>query len=98
MDLVKTLLSFLLPAALLPVLLHAASESGVVRAADQLIPGAEVTASQGTAKVVAYTNEDGSYSMNLPAGEWDIQVQAFGFTIANDHITVGNEPGFKNWT
>ncbi|HEY6340076.1 MAG TPA: TonB-dependent receptor [Bryobacteraceae bacterium] len=94
----KTLLPFLLSAALLPALLHAASETGVVRAADQLIPGAEVTASQGTAKVVAYTNENGSYSMNLPAGEWDIQVQAFGFTIAKDHITVGNEPGFKNWT
>lgn len=94
----KTLLFFFLPAALLPALLDAASETGVVRAADQPIPGAEVTASQGTAKVVAYTDENGRYSMNLPAGEWDIQVQAFGFIIAKDHITVGNEPELKNWT
>src|SRR6516165_6684300 len=36
--------------------------------------------------------------MNLPPGVWDIRVEAFGFITITDHITVGNEPGFKNWT
>ena len=70
----------------------------MVRAADQPIPGAAVTASQGSAKIVAYTDENGRYSMNLPAGVWDLQVEAFGFVITKDRITVINEPGFKNWT
>jgi len=78
--------------------LHAAAETGAVRAADQPIPGAAVTASQDGAKIVAYTDENGRYSMNLPPGDWDLQVEAFGFVIAKDRITVGNEPGVKNWT
>ena len=69
-----------------------------MRAADQLIPGATVTASQGTAKVVAYTDENGRYSMNLPAGVWEIKVEMLGFTTAVNQITIGNEPDFRNWT
>ncbi|HYK58388.1 MAG TPA: TonB-dependent receptor [Bryobacteraceae bacterium] len=92
------LLSFLLIISGFGCVLRAATESGVVRAADQLIPGAAVTASQGEAKIVAYTDENGRYAMNLPPGVWDIRVEAFGFITITDHITVGNEPGFKNWT
>ena len=44
-----------------PGLVTAAQQSGSVRAADQFIPGATVTARNGGAKVVAYTDETGHY-------------------------------------
>ena len=73
-------------------------QSGSVRAADQFIPGATVTARQGDTKVVAYTDENGRYSMNLAPGVWEIQVQILGFTTVQSQVTVGAEPIFKEWT
>src|SRR3984957_14447196 len=45
-------------------LLEAAQYSGSVRAADQPVPGAMVTAKQGDTKVIAYTDETSYYSTN----------------------------------
>lgn len=42
-----------------PRLLPASQCTGSVRAADQRVPGATVTAIQGSAKVVAYTDDAG---------------------------------------
>ena len=82
-----------------PALLAAAEHRGSVRAADQFIPGATVTASQGGgAKVVAFTDENGRYTLNLAPGLWDIQVDMFGFTSAQGQIAVTGEPTFKDWT
>ncbi|MGA3201274.1 MAG: TonB-dependent receptor [Bryobacteraceae bacterium] len=73
-------------------------ERGSVRAADQFLPGATVTAVQGDTKITTFTGETGRYTLDLAPGVWDIQVQAFGFTPVHEQITVGAEPGFKDWT
>src|SRR5258706_3223310 len=52
----------------------------------------------GEAKLVAYTDENGRYTMNLPPGDWDIQVEAFGFTPVRARIKMQNEPISKEWT
>src|SRR5258706_9991255 len=52
----------------------------------------------GEAKLVAYTDENGRYTMNLPPGDWDIQVEAFGFTPVRARIKMQNEPISKGWT
>ncbi len=73
--------------------------SGSVRAADQFIPGATVTATQGSSKVVAYTDESGRYSLELGPGVWDVRVEMFGFTPLHETVAVsGKPPAFKNWT
>ena len=63
-------------------LLQAAQYTGSVRAADQPVPGAMVTAKQGDAKVIAYTDENGRYTMDLAPGAWDISVEMFEFTTS----------------
>jgi len=80
------------------VLLPAAQSSGSVRAADQFVPGATVTATQGSAKVVAYTDEAGRYTLDLAPGIWNIRVEMFEFTTVQEQVTVGREPVFKEWT
>src|ERR1700733_14639776 len=82
----------------LPTSLLAIQQSGSVRAADQLIPGATVTARQGDMKVVTYTDENGRYTLNLTPGEWNIQIQILGFTPVQEQVTVGTLPSFKDWT
>src|SRR5580658_10514867 len=81
-----------------PGFLCATQQSGSVRAADLFIPGATVTATQGSAKVVAYTDERGRYSLDLAPGAWDLTIEMFGFTTLHEQITVGAEPLNKNWT
>src|ERR1700683_3124426 len=89
----------LLPLLLLsPCFLSATEQSGSVRAADQFIPGATVTARNGGAKIVAYTDEDGRYSLDLTPGEWEIEVDMFGFVPAKAKIQVGAQPTSKDWT
>jgi hypothetical protein len=81
-----------------PWLLSAAQHSGSVRAADQFIPGATVTARNGAAKVIAYTDEDGRYVLDLAPGVWDIQIDMFGFAPLRGQITMGMEPIGRDWT
>ncbi|HTB12214.1 MAG TPA: TonB-dependent receptor [Bryobacteraceae bacterium] len=73
-------------------------QSGSVRAADQFLPGASVTAVQGDTKITTFTDESGRYTLDLAPGVWDVQIQVFGFTPVHEQITVGSEPTFKNWT
>lgn len=77
--------------------LSAAQQTGTVRAADQFIPGASVTATQGDQKVVGFTDANGRYSLNLGLGVWNIQVEMLGFTTVHQQITVGAEPVFHDW-
>ena len=79
-------------------LLNAAQESGSVYAADQPIPGATVTATQGDVKVVGYTDEHGRYSLNLGPGMWDIQVEILGLTTMHQQVTVGEQAEVKDFT
>ena len=80
-----------------PALLPAVQITGQVRAADQLVPGATVTALQGGAKVTAFTDENGRYTLDLTPGVWDIQVTMFEFAPAKAQITVATEPAAKDW-
>jgi hypothetical protein len=92
---VKPLLAlFLLGAGVLAAVQH----NGSVRAADQFIPGATVTAVQGGAKVVAYTDENGRYSIELTPGVWRLQVEMFGFQPAVRTLDVGLEESTIDWT
>ena len=83
---------------LAPSYLAGAQHSGTVRAADQFIPGATVTARNGAAKVVAYTDENGRYSLELAPGAWDLQIEMFGFNTLKGQITVATEPVHRDWT
>jgi hypothetical protein len=80
--------------AVLPVLFlyswAAAAQDGLVRASGQPIPGASITASQGTQKISTITDEDGRYHFdNLPTGEWEFTVEMFGFAKATQKLTIG---------
>ena len=70
----------------------------MVRAADQLIPGATVTAKQGDSKIVTYTDENGRYKLDLAPGVWDIQVEMLGFTTLTGQVMAGDQPGVRDWT
>ncbi len=77
--------------------LEAAQYSGSVRAADQPVPGAMVTAKQGDAKVIAYTDESGRYSMDLATGTWDVTVEMFEFTTSTGKVTIGESAPRGEW-
>jgi hypothetical protein len=81
-----------------PRLLCATECTGSVRAADQWIPGATVTATLGGAKVVAYTDDAGRYTLDLLPGVWNIQVEMFGFTSVHDQVSIGSQPVSRHWT
>ena len=84
-----------------PCLLSATQFTGSVRAADQWIPGATITASQGSSgstKLVAYTDDAGRYTLDLAPGVWNIQVEMFGFATVQDQVTIGSQPATRHWT
>src|SRR3954468_13460036 len=56
------------------------AQTGYVKSGSQAIPGATVTAKQGSRQLVTTTDQDGRYA--LPAGTdgiWTLEVQMFGF-------------------
>jgi hypothetical protein len=56
------------------------AQSGIIRSANQPIPGAVLTATQGDKKFTTITGEDGYYSFPpLGDGAWIVEVQMFGF-------------------
>src|SRR5580704_1450188 len=81
-----------------PCLLSATQFTGSVRAADQWIPGATITASQGSTKLVAYTDDAGRYTLDLAPGVWKVQVEMFGFATVQDQVTIGSQPATRRWT
>jgi trimeric autotransporter adhesin len=95
-------LATLISLALTALPLYGAQYAGSVRAADQFVPGATVTAQQGAAKVTAFTDENGRFSMDLGPGAWEIRVEMFGFTEAAGKVEIGNNPTAaplqKDWT
>jgi len=91
-----TSLLLLLPAGCAS-LLQAAQFSGQVRAADQIVPGATVTALQGGAKVTAFTDESGRFALDLTPGSWQIEVSMFEFTTAKGQVAIGDTPVTRDW-
>src|SRR5438477_13199841 len=87
----------LLPLLLAPAILSAIQHSGGVRAADQFIPGAMVTARQGGAKVVAYTDEAGRYKLDLTPGVWEVEVEMFGFRPQTQRLEISTAVTRIEW-
>src|SRR5579863_9436848 len=83
---------------LAPGLLFAVEHSGTVRAADQFIPGATVTARQGGAKLITYTDENGRYAFDLTPGDWEIEIKMFGFKTLTAPLSIKEQFTNKDWT
>jgi len=47
--------------------------------------------------VVAYTDEDGRYTLDLAPGLWDIEVSMFGFPPVDGQVDLGNQPAYRDW-
>jgi trimeric autotransporter adhesin len=91
------LAAVLLTAIYDPWTLAAAQLRGSVRAADQLVPGATVTARQGEVKITAFTDENGRFALDLLPGVWDVEVDMFEFTPAKARVEIGSEPVSRDW-
>lgn len=95
----RTLRACLFPLVLSALPLQGAQYAGSVRAADQFVPGATITAQQGATKVTAFTDENGQYRMDLAPGVWDISVEMFEFTAAAGQVVIAaDSPVQKDWT
>lgn len=57
-----------------------------------------MTARQGGAKVMAYTDENGRYSLDLTPGVWDIEITMLGFNTLHGQVTMGLGPNNTDWT
>src|SRR5260370_16564992 len=79
-------------------ILPAVQYSGSVRAADQFIPGATVTARNGGAKVVAYTNEAGRYVLDLTPRVWEIEIEMFRFATRQPTVPFRYQSPPPNYT
>jgi hypothetical protein len=73
-------------------------ERGKVQAQGRPVPGATVTAERGADKVTTSTGDDGSYELDLPAGEWKITVELFGFAPSSQTIHPGPSAPPSEWT
>ncbi len=79
--------------------LPGAPYTGVVRSANQPIPGASVTATQNGKVLTALTDETGRFQFaDLAAGDWQIEIQMFGFVPQKGTATTAMEPLNKDWT
>jgi hypothetical protein len=68
----------------------AAEHHGQVLFGGVPVPGAVVTATQGTATKTAVTNDIGIYSFpDLADGAWTLQIQMTGFDPVKQQVTVG---------
>ena len=96
-SIVPKLTYFLLfPLLLTP--LWAVQQSGSVRSGGLPIPGATITAIQGEQKIVTTTDDAGQYTFNnLPAGQWTLQVEIFGFTPARRELSIDDKPSTIDW-
>ena len=78
------LVSFLLLCATCAIL-H--GQSGLVKSANQPIPGATIIATQGDQKIVTTTDPTGRYALPQVAdGTWTVTVEMFGFEPAKKQV------------
>lgn len=74
------------------------SQSGFVKSADQPIPGAIVTASQGDKTFSTATDQDGHYSFPpLGGGDWSVTVEMFGFDPFHKNVDFASAKGPVNF-
>jgi len=79
--------------------LWAAEQRGIVKFADQGVPGVSVTATQDDKKLYAVTDARGIYTFkDLPDGKWTITIEMLCFaTIKQDITIVANVPFNPTW-
>ncbi|HET8547365.1 MAG TPA: TonB-dependent receptor, partial [Bryobacteraceae bacterium] len=87
----------LLGTLLLPAPAAAAEHTGVVHFGQQPIPGAAVTVTSGNEKFATSTDEAGRYLLDLPPGNWTIEVQMFGFRTARREVSQGPGASSLDW-
>jgi hypothetical protein len=75
--------------------LHASEYHGVVRFGGLPVPGATVTAEQGSKSISVITDAMGAYTFpDLADGAWNIRVEMLGFGVSKQDVTVApNAPG-----
>src|SRR5215469_11802262 len=62
------------------------------------VPGATITATQGEKKVVAVSDQQGSYSFaDLPDGLWNIQVEMQCFSTIEQTVTIAPNAPAGTW-
>ncbi len=65
-------------------------QSGIVKSANQPIPGATIIATQGDRKIVTTTDPSGRYALPQVAdGVWTVTVEMFGFEAAKKQVDYG---------
>lgn len=73
-------------------------QSGFVRSGDQPVPGATVTAQQGTNTVSTVTDADGHYGFPLLGqGAWSVSVEIWGFEKAAKQVDFSSVTGPVNF-
>lgn len=71
---------------------------GLVRAQSRPVAGATVTAERGPEKISTSTGDDGGYEFSLPAGDWKITVEMFGFVATTQTLHPGPAAPAMEWT
>src|SRR5262245_35068002 len=69
-----------------------ADQFGTVTFSGVPVPGATVTATQGTTELSTVTDVDGAYRIaNMPDGVWSIRVEMLGFSTASREVTLPSD-------
>jgi hypothetical protein len=76
----------------------AAGISGLVTFGDQPVPGATVTASNGTLQVMTVTDDQGAFTFSdLDAGVWSIRVEMSLFAPLTREVTIPSPTPAQPW-
>jgi trimeric autotransporter adhesin len=78
--------------------LFASEHHGVVQSGGLPVPGATVTATQGSKKLVTTTDDQGAYGFaDLPDGVWTITVDMLGFAKLSEEVGVAAMAPSPTW-
>src|ERR1700679_2991476 len=82
----------------IPNLAMASENHGQVTFGDLPVPGATITATQGSKKFIAISDEEGRYSFpDLPDGAWKIEITMTGFATIDQVVTVSSNTPSSKW-
>src|SRR5882762_4069160 len=83
---------------MVPKLMMASEYHGRVTFGGLPVPGATITATQGSQKIVALSDQQGSYSFaDLADGTWKIQVQMQCFSTIEQTVTIAPNVPAGSW-
>jgi hypothetical protein len=77
---------------------HASEYHGQVTFGGLPVPGATVTATQGSKTFVTVSGEDGAYAFaDLPDGKWKIEIQMSCFVTIDQEVTITSDVAAGKW-